>query len=51
MTISDKNKKKSWSRVHLEKLIFGQLIKRLLAFYETQRFLTVSTRAHHSSLF
>jgi hypothetical protein len=34
------------SRVFLEKLIVTQLVKAFPAFYGTQRFITVFTRAH-----
>jgi hypothetical protein len=39
-----------WSRVILEKLIITQLVKKLLAFYGTRRFITVFKRARHWSL-
>jgi len=39
-----------WSRVFLEKLTGPQLVKKFPAFYGTQRFLTVFTRASHLSL-
>jgi hypothetical protein len=34
----------------LEELTFLQLVKKLLTFYETLRFITAFTRAHHLSL-
>jgi hypothetical protein len=36
-----------WSRVILEKLIGLQLVKKLLAFYGTRRFITAFTSAPH----
>jgi len=36
----------AWRRA-LEKLTSSQLIKKVPAFYGTQRFITVFTRAHH----
>jgi hypothetical protein len=38
-----------WSRVLLEKLTVTQLVKKFCAFYGTQRFIAVFTRAHHWS--
>jgi len=35
------------SKVLLEKLTVTQLVKKFHAFYGTQRFITVFTRAHH----
>jgi hypothetical protein len=40
-----------WSRVILEKLTGLQLVKKLSAFYGTQRFITAHTSARHLSLF
>jgi hypothetical protein len=37
--------------VLLEKLTVSQLVKKLPAFYRTRRFITVSTRARHLSLY
>jgi len=34
----------SWSRVVIEELIVAQLVKRFLAFYANQKFITVFTR-------
>jgi hypothetical protein len=39
-----------WTRVLLEKLTGPQLFTKFPAFYGTQRFITVFTRAHHLSL-
>jgi hypothetical protein len=39
-----------WSRVLLEKLIVTHLLKKFPAFYRTQMFITVFTRARHWSL-
>ena len=39
-----------WSRVLLEKLTSSQLDKKFPAFYETPRFITALTSAHHLSL-
>ena len=39
-----------WSRVLLEKLTGLQLVKRFPAFYETPKFITALTSAHHLSL-
>jgi hypothetical protein len=41
----------AWSEVLLEKLIVTHLVRNFPAFYGTQRFITVFTRAHHWSLF
>jgi hypothetical protein len=38
------------SRVLLEKLIVTLLVKKFLAFYGIQRFITMFTTAHHWSL-
>jgi len=40
----------AWSRILLEKLTVPQLVKKLLALYVTQRFITTFTRAFHPSL-
>jgi hypothetical protein len=40
-----------WSRVFLEELTACQLLKKLLAFYGTRRFITVLTKARQLSLF
>jgi hypothetical protein len=40
-----------WNRVLLEKLIPSQLVRKFLAFYGTERFITVFTTAHHWTLF
>jgi hypothetical protein len=39
-----------WRRVPLEKLIVPKLVTKFPAFYGTQRFITMFTRAHHLSL-
>jgi len=39
-----------WSRVLLNMLTDLQLVKKLCAFYGTQRFITAFTSAHHLSL-
>ena len=39
-----------WSRVLLEKLTGSQLVKKFLAFYGAQRFITAFTIARHLSL-
>ena len=39
-----------WSRVHLEKPIGPQLVKKFPAIYGTRRFVTGFTRARHVSL-
>jgi len=39
-----------WSRVLLEKLTSYQLVKKFLAFYGAQGFITAFTSAHHLSL-
>jgi hypothetical protein len=39
-----------WSSVLLEKLIVTQLVKKFPVFYETQKFITVFSRARHWSL-
>ena len=39
-----------WSRVLLEKLTCSQLVKKFPALYETRRFITAVTSAHHLSL-
>jgi hypothetical protein len=39
-----------WSRVLLEQLIGSQLVKKVLSFYGTRRFITALTRARHLSL-
>jgi hypothetical protein len=39
-----------WSRVFPEKLTCPKLLKKLPAFYETQRFITVFTTARHLSI-
>jgi hypothetical protein len=44
------NKLTSWSRGLLEKPPAVQLVKKFPAFYGTQRFITIFTRAHHWSL-
>ena len=44
------NRLTPWNRV-LEKLAGSQLVKKLPAFYGTQRLIAVFTRAHHLSLF
>jgi hypothetical protein len=36
--------------VLLEKLVVTQLVNKLTVFYETRRFITVFTKAHHWSL-
>jgi hypothetical protein len=36
-----------WGRVLLEKLIVTQLVKKFPAFYGSQMFIAVFTRAHH----
>ena len=38
-----------WSKVLLEKLTGSQLVKKLPAFYGTQRFITAFTTARHPS--
>jgi len=45
--MNDLNKLTKCSRILLEKLIVAQLVKKLPAFYETQRFNTVFTTAHN----
>ena len=40
-----------WCRVHLEKLIGLQLVKKFLAFHGTRRFITALTSVRHLSLF
>jgi hypothetical protein len=52
---SDKNRNVTYllllySRDLLQKLSSSQLVKEFLAFYGTQRFITVSTSARHLSL-
>jgi len=39
-----------WGRVLFEKIIVTQLANKFSTFYETQRFITLFTRAHHWSL-
>jgi len=40
-----------WSRFLFEKLTASQLVKKLLAIYGNQKFITISTSARHLSLF